>query len=78
MLLFYTLTKSIRNEIKKTIPYIAQWHQKNKVPGNKYKQAGKNLIRNLENYKALMKEIEDHTNRKIYCAHVLEDLRVLK
>ena len=32
----------------------------------------------LENYKTLMKEIEDDTNKKIYCAHGLDELVLLK
>ena len=32
----------------------------------------------LENCKTLMKEIEDDTNRKIYCVHGLEELILLK
>ena len=55
MLLFYTL--AIRNEIKKTIPYITQLHQKDKIPRNEYNQAGKSLILHLKNCKALMKII---------------------
>ena len=58
MLLFYTLAISIRNEINKTIPYIAQLHQKDKIPRNEYNQAGKNLILHLKNCKALMKIIK--------------------
>ena len=52
--------------------------KKNKTPRNKSKQRG---IKNLysENYKKLMKEIQEDTiHGKIYRAHGLEELFLLK
>ena len=48
--------------------------KKNKTPRNKFNQMMNDL--HSENYKTLMREIEDDTNKwKLSCAHELEALK---
>ena len=60
---------------KKKIPF--------KTTSKRKKYLGINLIKEVkdlytENYKTLMKEIKEETNRKIFCAHGLEELILSK
>ena len=72
----YTNNKLLEREIKKTIPFA--------TASKRIKYLQMNLTKEVkdfysENYKTLMKEIEDDTkNGKIYRAHVLEELILLK
>ena len=71
----YTNNKLLEREIKKTIPFT--------IASKKIKYLGINLtkvVKHLypENYKTLMKEIENYTNGNIYHTHGLEELILLK
>ena len=49
-----------QREMKKTTPFKIE-SKKNKIPRNKSNQGGRNLY--LENYKTLVKEIDDNTKK---------------
>ena len=62
-------------EIRKIIPFTSA--------SKRMKSLGINLIQEVkdlysENYKTLMIEVKDNTNRKVYCVHGLEELMLLK
>ena len=71
----YTNNQLSKRQIKKAIPLT--------IASKRIKYLGINLTKEMKNlyhknYKTLMKEIEDNTNGKIYHAHGLEELILLK
>ena len=71
----YTNNKLSEREIKKIIPFT--------ITSRRIKYLGINLIKEAkhlysENYKTLIKEIEDGTDGKFYCVQGLEGLKLLK
>ena len=71
----YSNNELIERETKKTVLFT--------IASKRIKYLGINLTKEIkdlysENYKTLMKEIEDDTNGNIYCAYTLEELILLK
>ena len=66
----YTNKEKTEREIKETIPFTiaTKWI---KYLGINLSKETKDLY--VENYKTLMKEIKDHTNREIYHVHGLKE-----
>ena len=67
----YTNNEKIEREIKETIPFTIAIKRKKKYLGINLPKETKDLY--IENYKMLMKEIKDNTNREIYHVQVLEE-----
>ena len=66
----YTNNEKTEREIKETIPFTTVT-KRIKYLGINLPKETKDLY--IENYKMLMKEIKDNTNRKIYHVQVLEE-----
>ena len=71
----YTNNKLTERDIRKTIPFT--------IASKRIKYLGINLTKvvkdlYLENYKTLMKEIEDNTDEKFDCVQGLEELILIK
>ena len=76
MVCLYTKNKLLEKEIKKTIPFTMAIKRIKYLRVNWTKEV-KDLY--TRNYKTLMKEIEEDTNNgKLFCAHKLEKLILLK